>query len=75
MTVALLGALVSHGAPGNPAGGGAQPASLRYVQDGCRMLGPFASMRRANEVASEARGYGYSVTAYHNGDGYYVRAC
>ena len=32
-------------------------------------------MRRANEVASEARFYGNYALAYHNGDGYYVRVC
>jgi hypothetical protein len=41
----------------------------------CQMFGPYATMRRANEVANEARGYGYSAVAFHNGNGYYVRVC
>jgi hypothetical protein len=39
------------------------------------MFGPYATMRRANEVANEARNYGFSAVAFHNGDGYYVRVC
>jgi hypothetical protein len=39
------------------------------------MFGPYATMGRANEVAAQARSYGYSAVAFHNGDGYYVRVC
>ncbi len=37
------------------------------------IYGPYATMRRANEVANEARNLGFSAIAYHNGDGYYVK--
>jgi len=74
MAAAVAG-LANPGVSGPFPGSGGQQVSLRYVQGGCRILGPFATMRRANEVASEARGYGYSALAFHNGDGYYVRAC
>ncbi|MEO3471841.1 hypothetical protein AAFN86_08250 [Roseomonas sp. CAU 1739] len=45
------------------------------AQAGCQVAGPFVTMRRANEVAAEARRRGYSAVAYHDDDGYYVRAC
>ncbi len=37
-------------------------------------LGPYATMRRANEVANEYRAQGFRAVAFHNGDGYYVNA-
>lgn len=61
-----------------PSGLGTRPAEASLVlpvQSGCQVAGPFATMRRANEVADEARRRGYDAVAYHNGDGYYVRAC
>jgi hypothetical protein len=48
---------------------------VQLAQSGCTMFGPYATMGRANEVAAEARSYGYSAVAFHNGDGYYVRVC
>jgi len=36
------------------------------------VYGPFATMRRANEVANYFRSLGFDAIAYHNGDGYYV---
>jgi hypothetical protein len=43
------------------------------VAGGGAHLGPFATIRRGNEVANYARSLGYSASApYHNGDGYYV---
>jgi hypothetical protein len=36
--------------------------------------GPYATMRRANEVANDLRRRGLRAVAFHNGDGYYVRA-
>jgi hypothetical protein len=36
------------------------------------VYGPYATMRRANEVANSFRSRGYDAIAYHNGDGYYV---
>jgi hypothetical protein len=35
--------------------------------------GPYATMRRANEVANDFRRRGLSAIAFHNGNGYYVR--
>jgi hypothetical protein len=49
-------------------------AFLQLVQ-ACGTLGPYATIRRANEVAYEAGRLGYSTQVFHNGDGYYVRAC
>jgi hypothetical protein len=54
----------------------AQPsAAIQLVQAGCRVFGPFPTMRRANEVANQARSRGYSALPFHNGDGYYVKVC
>lgn len=36
--------------------------------------GPYATMRRAQEVANGLRAKGLQAVAFHNGDGYYVRA-
>ena len=52
--------------------GGAGPVQLTQA---CGTYGPYATIRRANEVAYEAGGLGYSTAVFHNGDGYYVRAC
>jgi hypothetical protein len=49
-------------------------AALQLVQ-ACGTLGPYATIWRANEVAYEAGNLGYSTQVFHNGDGYYVRAC
>ena len=49
-------------------------AALQLAQ-ACGTLGPYATIRRANEVAYEAGNLGYSTQVSHNGDGYYVRAC
>ena len=54
---------------------GTRLKTVQLAQYGCQMFGPYATMRRANEVANEARSYGYSAAAFHNGDGYYVRVC
>ena len=51
------------------------------VGDACRgaggsgdtsRYGPYATMRRAEEVANQFRGQGLRAVAFHNGDGYYV---
>jgi hypothetical protein len=34
--------------------------------------GPYATMRRAEEVANQYRAQGLRAVAFHNGDGYYV---
>jgi hypothetical protein len=52
-------------APDRLAAGGLQAQAITF--------GPYATMRRANEVANYARSLGYSALAFHNGDGYYVR--
>jgi hypothetical protein len=61
------------------------PAVQGVVGDGCRALdhdprsnqdgtlGPFATIRRANEVAAQYRAQGHGVNVFHNGDGYYLR--
>ena len=51
---------------------GAGPVQLTQA---CGTYGPYATIRRANEVAYEAGNLGYSTAVFHNGDGYYVRAC
>jgi hypothetical protein len=43
-------------------------AFLQLVQ-ACGTLGPYATIRRANEVAYEAGRLGYSTQVFHNGDG------
>ena len=45
------------------------------ILQSCQMYGPYATIRRANEIAQEASGLGYSFQVFHNGDGYYVRVC
>lgn len=35
--------------------------------------GPYATLRRAEEVANDFRRRGLQAVAFHNGDGYYVR--
>jgi len=39
---------------------------------GTGRYGPYATMRRAEEVANGFRGQGLRAVAFHNGDGYYV---
>ena len=50
-------------------------AALVQLAQACGTLGPYATIRRANEVAYQAGDLGYSTQVFHNGDGYYVRAC
>jgi hypothetical protein len=47
--------------------------SMRAESAQVMVYGPYATIRRANEVANEARSLGFSALAYHNGDGYYVK--
>jgi hypothetical protein len=44
---------------------------MEVAQSG--VYGPYATMRRANEVANYFRRLGFDAIAYHNGDGYYVK--
>lgn len=37
------------------------------------IFGPYATIRRANEVANDFRSLGFSALVYHNGNGYYVK--
>jgi hypothetical protein len=53
----------------------AERAAAFQLAQACGTLGPYATIRRANEVAYEAGSLGYSTQVFHNGDGYYVRAC
>ena len=63
-------------APADATAAAARPVSLVLpALADCQMAGPFATLRQANEVAAEARRRGQSAVAYHDGDGYYVRAC
>jgi hypothetical protein len=53
------------GTLGDACGGGGHPGvNSRY--------GPYATMRRAEEVANGFRAQGLRAVAFHNGDGYYV---
>lgn len=61
------------------------PVVQGYFGDACRRggvgggvnqdgtLGPFATMRRAEEVANHYSSQGLRAVAFHNGDAYYVR--
>ena len=59
------------------------PQVQGVVGDGCRAAtggtnldgthGPYATMRRAEEVAGGYRQHGLRAVAFHNGNGYYVR--
>jgi hypothetical protein len=72
----LIGAAAPVGAGTSGPSFGATAVSLVLpAQSGCEIAGPFATQRRANEVAAEARRRGHSAVAYHNGEGYDVRAC
>jgi hypothetical protein len=72
VAVSLLGLTVLCTAP-MPAPAEASPraaAPTAAAQSG--RYGPYATMRRANEVANWFRSQGFSAVAFHNGDGYYV---
>lgn len=58
------------GVVGDRCGGGAGPVEATN-QDGT--LGPYPTMRRAEEVANGYRQRGYRAVSFHNGDGYYLR--
>lgn len=58
------------GVIGDGCGRSAEPGAARN-QDGTQ--GPFATMRRAEEVADSYRQRGLHAAAFHNGDGFYVR--
>jgi hypothetical protein len=60
---------VVQGVLGDPCRGGSPGGGVN--QDGTR--GPFATLRRADEVANQFRSQGMRAVAFHNGDGYYVR--
>ena len=63
--------------PATAAGHDARPGPAAAVQlaQSCTTFGPYATMGRANEIAAQANGLGYTSMAFHNGDGYYVRVC
>jgi hypothetical protein len=44
----------------------------RALQLQATRLGPYATARRAQEVANYYIGQGYNARWFHNGDGYYV---
>jgi hypothetical protein len=66
-----IGALVPSAIPQAGAGEARQGDLAAPSPSG--YFGPYATMRRANEVANYFRSLGYSAIAFHNGDGYYVR--
>ena len=68
-----LAIIVAATAPGHGASTG--PLAAIELAQSCTTFGPYATMRRANEIVYEANGLGYSAMAFHNGDGYYVRVC
>ncbi len=74
-SAALMAMLVAIVPSARMAGEASTVSLVLPAQSGCQVAGPFATMRRANEAAAEARRRGYSAVAYHDGDGYYVRAC
>lgn len=65
-------------------GYGGDPRVRGVIGEACRTgagaqnldgtYGPYATMRRAEEVAQDFRRRGLRAVAFHNGDGYYVRA-
>lgn len=68
--------LPAHGVPAPSAQVTTAADSVRVAQAGpaqqAGRYGPYATMRRANEVANWFRQQGYRAVAFHNGDGYYV---
>ena len=54
---------------------GAGSTGAVQLAQGCSTYGPFATIRRANEIAAQAGSMGFSTQVFHNGDGYYVRIC
>jgi hypothetical protein len=76
LIASVIGSSFGHVLPASAADGdaerGAAPVQLTQA---CGTYGPYATIRRANEVAYEAGSFGYSTAVFHNGDGYYVRAC
>jgi hypothetical protein len=58
---------------GSPADRWLDQSEGRGRYGGLGHLGPYATIRRANEVASYYRSLGYNTSApYHNGNGHYV---
>ena len=58
---------------GSPADRWLDQSERRGRYGGLGHLGPYATIRRANEVAAYYRSLGYNASApYHNGNGYYV---
>ena len=67
-----LAIIVAATAPGRAS---TSPLAAIELAQSCTTFGPYATMRRANEIVYQANGLGYSAMAFHNGDGYYVRVC
>ena len=65
------------GYAGNPAVQGRIGDPCRAVASGGvnrdGTIGPYATLRRAEEIANQYRAQGMRAVAFHNGDGYYVR--
>lgn len=74
VAIIALGSLLA-AAPA-PAGAGEaqhQATHAEFAQAASVVYGPYATIRRANEVANYARSLGYSALVYPVGDEYYVR--
>lgn len=68
--IGLSWLLPAHGVPAPTAHAATPAEAVRVAQAG--RYGPYATLRRANEVANWFRQQGYQAVAFHNGDGYYV---
>jgi hypothetical protein len=72
--VGILGTvLIAPPAPAHEtiAGQSPTPAVSSPVEIGT--YGPYATIRRANEVANEFRSLGFTAIVFHDGIGYFVR--
>ena len=68
--VGLCWQLPAHGVPAPPAHAATTDDAVQVAQAG--RYGPYATLRRANEVATWFRQRGYQAVAFHDNDGYYV---
>lgn len=68
--IGLSWLLPAHGVPAPSAPAATTAEAVRVAQAG--RYGPYATLRRANEVANWFRQRGYQAVAFHDNDGYYV---
>ena len=72
LAVGILGTILS-AAPAHETSVGQSATQAASSPVAFGTYGPYATIRRANEVANEFRSLGYSAIVFHDGDGYYVR--